>query len=279
MASFTNREILRQTLEYIEQGIRDAKAQQQSSWAPFWSCPDPSSSQPLCPPGYSADEYHSNMPQGPPPGLCRAFPPRPAPIHRLTDSDVSLFGDFAEYLDTGFDEDGLPVEIDISCCICMESKLRVPECVTSADATGSTETLVVFPCGHFFGGTCYQRYRDSCYSSLSLPITCPLCRFNLTYDDCEHDVLPRYYDPEQARNEQMPLTLPEGGTIPYHCKLCNEGRVQRATWKLRRLLFPPTVAEGDLRYVNSDEILRQIENDFRNRSVEYLSIKDLWNSW
>ncbi|KAI0533078.1 hypothetical protein GGR58DRAFT_506753 [Xylaria digitata] len=205
------------------------------------------------PPGLSADQYYRDLPKGPPPGLVRVGEPTLAPTRLLTNEDVSLFSDFAHYLDTGVDENGFPVVIDLTCLICTERKLLVQASV-AARSQQAHERLAILPCGHFMGENCLSRWLLSTglynYNSCT---HCPLCRFELAYE-CGHFILPYKYNPFMRRGKQIPITLPEGGKIPDECEICYKGNMDWAIDKSQDLLFPRGII-SDLRFDSSEFLL------------------------
>ncbi|KAI1736869.1 hypothetical protein F4680DRAFT_451481 [Xylaria scruposa] len=229
------------------------------------------------PPGVPADQYFSGLPNYPPPGLVRASPTTLAPVHLITNEDASLFSDFAGYLDNGVDEDGNPVVVDLTCSICMESKLLVSNCQAANSSSDSrpSEDLCVMPCGHFIGYDCLYEWLLTTANSTP---TCPLCRFELVYR-CGHDVEPREYTSLMTRREQVPLTVPEGGMVPNYCDACYERCIMQAVERLRHLLFPDDILDGDLQYENSAEILRSTSVQFRRRVLNYLYMNEHYVRW
>ncbi|KAI0185414.1 hypothetical protein EV127DRAFT_412251 [Xylaria flabelliformis] len=243
--------------------------------SPAHSCSHSRSQGP--PPGVSADEYFSGLPNSPPPGLVRVSPAKPAPVRRITNETASLFGDFARYIDDGVDEDGNPVVIDLTCCICMESKLLVSNC-QAANSCGNSSTfedLTIMPCGHFMGFTCLYNWLLT--TDRQNP-TCPLCRFKLVYR-CGHDLEPREYTYLLPRREQVPLTLPEGGMVPHSCDVCYEKCIEDALTRLRYLLFPSDIVTGDLQYEDSAEILSNTSELFKRRTLDYLCMNEHYIRW
>ncbi|KAI1747959.1 hypothetical protein F4782DRAFT_543170 [Xylaria castorea] len=235
----------------------------------------------LSPPGVPADKYHSGLPNYPPPGLVRVSPATPAPVHVITNETASLFGDFARYLDDGIDEDGNPVSIQLTCGICMESKLKVTSCLIGNGSSPPpripedtpAEDLSILPCGHFFGANCLYEWLISADQG-----GCPLCRYELVYA-CGHDMEPLEYNSSMFRREHIPLTFPEGGLVPRSCRSCYEGCINGAAERLRHLLFPPDVRPGDLQFVNSAEILRSTSSNFKSRVQSLLAMREHYIRW
>ncbi|KAI1436721.1 hypothetical protein GGR50DRAFT_186536 [Xylaria sp. CBS 124048] len=210
------------------------------------------------PPGITAEMYRDRIPTGPPPGLRRTNAPRPADIHLLNNDDNSLFSDFASYLDKGEDEDGKRVIARLTCSICQDRTL-FPSCATASDDSfhpARSEWMAVLPCGHFFGADCLANWLQH-HNHQGTTMTCPLCRFEMRYT-CGHAILPHQYNPSLCRTDQMPLTLPEGGTVPWNCRDCYALEVGLVTMRLRGLLFPAHVNEGDLRTAGSGEFLDSV---------------------
>ncbi|KAI0456535.1 hypothetical protein F5B21DRAFT_522683 [Xylaria acuta] len=280
MATFGNRVEMLAALNFVESLFPSGQAPEPTyPWGvsnPAHSHP-PQNSRLLSPPGVSADRYYSDLPDCPPPGLIRVLPATPAPLRVITNETASLFGDFARYLDDGIDEDGNPVLIDLTCCICLESKLRVSGCgAANGPCHGPVtfENLSVLPCGHFFGAECLYEWLLSGDGGAS----CPLCRFELAYS-CGHSLEPREYNPLMFRREQIPQTVPEGGLVPRSCQHCYESCIDGTVERLRHLLFPPYVVPGDLQYSDSAEILRGTSSLFKGRILDFLVMSEHYIRW
>jgi len=233
----------------------------------------------LHPPGTMDEGSYSGIPVGPPPGLIRVGPTLPAIPRLVTDQDVSLFGDFAQCLDTGADENGEYVKLDLTCTICLTSKLEVPEYVRAHDRSDSEEVegLTVLPCGHFFGSWCLEKWLRRVDRRENYP-HCPLCRFELVYR-CGHYLPPRVYDTSEKRKQQIPLTLPEHGAIPARCGMCFELEIENAVDTFCTLLFPPHVPEGDLMFSQSRELLEEASIQFRGTIESLYTMRDLYVHW
>ncbi|GAW14435.1 hypothetical protein ANO14919_038380 [Xylariales sp. No.14919] len=241
-----------------------------------------SSPPPPPPPGVSAEEDYQGLPQGPPPGLVRVTPPCPAATRLITNEQVSLFSDFNKYLHDSIDEDGCPVVVDLTCAICMDRKLRVPDAVTARSDDGqqhaAREPLVVLPCGHFMGSDCLETWLiESEFQNEAGIVRCPLCRFELVYS-CGHFIPPREYIPELSGENQLPLTLPEGGRIPRTCEWCCRGNIDDAIEKLRSLLFPEVLL-NDLVWPESAEVLRTSAVQFKRRIWDFWGLNVHYNRW
>ncbi|KAH8163533.1 hypothetical protein CIB48_g4707 [Xylaria polymorpha] len=281
MANFGNRSEMLAAINFVESHFPNSQAPKPTF--PWRVHNDPPHSQPPHlppppPPGVLAEGFYSSVPDHPPPGLIRTDPPTPAPSRVITNETASLFGDFARYLDEGIDEDGNPVVVDLTCCICMHSKLQVSDFVTPhtcGNAPGTVEVLAVLPCGHYFGSDCLYEWLE--YNTRE-EAGCPLCRFQLVYD-CGHGLEPRGYNPLGTRREQIPMTIPEGGKVPRSCEYCFEGCIDTAIDRLRRLLFPPDVIPGDLQFPNSDEILRSTSAHFKLKVWNFLILNEHYIRW
>ncbi|KAI3323632.1 hypothetical protein HD806DRAFT_544339 [Xylariaceae sp. AK1471] len=288
METFGNRLAVLEAVNFVESHFPNAQAPQPTLSSPPWRVPVPANSQApqvgklLSPPGIPSDKYYGGIPDGPPPGLVRVCPPIPVVPHLITNQDVSLFGDFARYLDTGVDEDGRPVIIDLTCMICQTCKLEVPERLSAAYSShgpGNSEWIAVMPCGHFFGSACLTRWlrMSDCEDNGKGPL-CPLCRFESTYS-CGHYLPAREYNHTMLRRNQVPMTLPEGGSLPYACELCYEGELEATVDSLRDLLFPRYIPQGDLRWADSAEILRETSLQFKRRVFDFLIMKEHYLRW
>ncbi|KAI1426543.1 hypothetical protein F5Y12DRAFT_794106 [Xylaria sp. FL1777] len=280
MASFGDRQAVREAVDFIESHFPNAGAHSHPTLSP--ACADSHASQNLfAPPGIPADEYHRGIVEGPPPGLVRVRSPTFTPTRVFNNENTSLFSDFARYIDKGVDENLNPVQLDLTCVICHDSKLQVPDSLTPDyhwSKEQSIEWLAVLPCGHFYGADCLERwFLTSALESEDGVTRCPLCRFKVMYQ-CGHYIPPREYNPELFRAEQVPLTLPEGGAVPHSCEVCYKGNVDGAIDRLRDLLFP-RVLPGDLRFVDSAEVMRSSSTEFEKRVWDFWGINAQYNRW
>ncbi|KAI0876312.1 hypothetical protein GGS24DRAFT_514262 [Hypoxylon argillaceum] len=288
MATIGNQEAILETVNYLESRFPSAQAHQHTiSMHPSRS-PTPTNQQspqcqaPQCcsPPGVAADVYQSSLPGCPPPGLVRVHPPFPTPVRVVSNANASLFSDFAPYLDTGHDEDNNPVVVDLTCLICLQRKLDVPDRVTASDfnhARGARESMTILPCGHFFGSGCMARWiMENEWQEIIWH--CPICRFELVYD-CGHEIEPLEYDPDCRRARQVPMTLPEGGEIPHSCNECVDDEIDESIERLRRLLFPRYIVPGDYRERQSAEIMRHVSLEFRHQVWNFTMMRDEFNRW
>ncbi|KAI0594489.1 hypothetical protein F4775DRAFT_596271 [Biscogniauxia sp. FL1348] len=227
---------------------------------------------PELPPGVDPDSYHG-VPDGPPPcaqGLVRVSPPIPAPIHWITNQDVALFSDIAPYFETGIDEHGHPVCIDLSCQICGCSRLEMPQIVAPREpsiAEDPVEGLAVLPCGHFFGSNCIEKWIHTQEMAEEVPC-CPMCRFELIHPDdyCEHAIQIQPYNGSLPRNRQTPLTLPEGGRVPDLCDICTWDHISQHVRRLNNLVFPqlPAGNFGPALGARGPDMMAQVAMDLGN---------------
>jgi hypothetical protein len=285
MATFGNRLAVLEAVGFVENHFPIAWAPRPTSSgvpAPA-NPPAPHVGTFLSPPGIAADTYYGGIPDGPPPGLVRVTPPIPAISRLITNEDVSLFGDFARYLDTRVDEDGRLVVIDLTCMICQTCKLDVGSSrVSGAPSTpevGDNERIAVLPCGHCFGSRCLTRWlRMSDLEENDMGPLCPLCRFEMTYS-CHHYLPAREYSPALVRASHVPLTIPEGGAVPYSCQFCYEVEVEATVDSLRDLLFPRYIPPGDLRWADSAETLRETSILFKQSVFDFLVMREHYLRW
>ncbi|KAI0842806.1 hypothetical protein F5Y06DRAFT_291802 [Hypoxylon sp. FL0890] len=210
------------------------------------------------PPGISEGYYNENLHVNhPPPGLVRVTTPivishreyrrvRRGPTRVIDQYDVSLFSNIVEYFDTGLDVHGNHIVINIPCPICGDSWLEVPPAVTPRlhpEETPSREPMAILPCGHFFGARCLDRWIRTRQTEQLVP-DCPLCRFPLVYEECGHPLQIRHYDARFPRRGLLPLTLPEGGVVPYHCQGCRVEWVQFLANRLAETLYPRDIPQS-----------------------------------
>ncbi|KAI6083887.1 hypothetical protein F4821DRAFT_262484 [Hypoxylon rubiginosum] len=142
--------------------------------------------------------------------------------HRIDNGDVSLFGDIREVLRTHVDADGNPAMLDLVCMICFLRPLEVPAPVAPrrpAWILDHPEWIQVLPCGHFFGGRCYTRWDDINVERLN-ELPCPVCRFSNVHPDCGHRIAIRVAN----GTSEVPLTIPEGGSVPPRCSHCDPNK-------------------------------------------------------
>ncbi|KAI5926868.1 hypothetical protein F4810DRAFT_653868 [Camillea tinctor] len=225
------------------------------------------------PPGVSPGSWHG-VPNGPPPGLVRVSPPIPAPVHWITDQDVSIFSDIAPYFETGIDEHGHPVRIDLRCQICQCSRLEMPCCVAPRGPgvlDHPVEPLSVLPCGHMFGSSCLEKWVSSQEEEEVIPC-CPMCRFELIYRDdyCGHVLPVQPYDIRLPRNQQTPLTLPEGGCEPEACRSCTRDQMYEHARYVSDLALPE-IPSGNFVPAFQDR-----GQDIMSRAAMSL-FNDIWN--
>ncbi|CAJ2501151.1 Uu.00g040040.m01.CDS01 [Anthostomella pinea] len=202
---------------------------------------------PSSPPGVPFHAYHVSLPSGPPPGLVRVERPAPSPICRLTNSEISLFGDIALYFDHPYDLNGHPVVVDLTCTICADCTLEMPANESALRpglgpdpvVESMVEPLAVLPCGHMFGSRCLDTWLSSKDVSGEVP-TCPQCRFELYHParNCGHYLAPKQYSPQLSRSDQIPWTIPEGGSVPGECEACVRAQTDYQIERLEELLFP-----------------------------------------
>ncbi|KAI0890465.1 uncharacterized protein GGS22DRAFT_183809 [Annulohypoxylon maeteangense] len=209
------------------------------------------------PPGLDRDYQWSGNANYPPPGLIRATMPKAiSEIEYLRErrgrsvildnSDISLFGDLAEYLESGYDMHGNHIMCDLTCVICCGNKLEMPTCVSpprTPEEDAKTEPLCVLPCGHFFGAYCIEKWISTCRDEDRCS-DCPVCRFPLLYEYCGHEVKLRHHDPRFRRPGQLPLTIPEGGCVPAYCRWCRVDYVKDLAHQMAQVVYPKDVPES-----------------------------------
>ncbi|OTB07649.1 hypothetical protein M426DRAFT_8644 [Hypoxylon sp. CI-4A] len=206
------------------------------------------------PPGVSEGSSYTGIPDHAPPGLVRVTPAVKISLREyqrelrgcrryLTNDDVTLFGDIAQYLETGLDIFGNRILMDLTCQICQDKRLEVPLIVSplrDPDDVYEVEPMVVLPCGHFFGAKCFEHWVETRRDEDMIP-DCPLCRLVLAYVECGHHLVLRHYDPRFPRDGQLPLTLPEGGHFHEHCKSCRIEYLKFISCERQEVLFPSGV--------------------------------------
>ncbi|KAI1169528.1 PEBP-like protein [Nemania sp. FL0916] len=138
-------------------------------------------------------------------------------------------GKLDPYLDTDASEPGEVV--DIICQICRHRPLTISPRARPFILEGSVEPLdqlvnmfihgfeqtALLPCGHVFGARCLrQEYSGQRH------LVCPSCGFQMTYASCGHAIPPAIVPINSAGSvrDTFPLTIPEGGLKPSHCKEC-----------------------------------------------------------
>ncbi|KAI1766509.1 hypothetical protein GGR53DRAFT_528596 [Hypoxylon sp. FL1150] len=135
---------------------------------------------------------------------------------------AAVFGDVRELVRAHADADGNPVLLDLTCMICNVRPLEVPEAVAPRRPgyqRYGPEAFIVLPCGHFFGDRCYARWHNINVEQHSRP-HCPMCRFVMTYNTCNHDIPVVLANAESV----VPRTIAEGGTVPDNCCECDPDR-------------------------------------------------------
>ncbi|KAI3337249.1 hypothetical protein HD806DRAFT_32403 [Xylariaceae sp. AK1471] len=131
---------------------------------------------------------------------------------------------------------GPDTALAVTCQVCRKRKLTISALAQSfmlieERSTGCGEPLdqlvnlyvhgfeqtVVFPCGHVFGDRCVrEKYVDQ------RELTCPSCEFQMTYTSYGHAIIPAIIPMRgiDSIRDTFPLTIPEGGQAPRHCKEC-----------------------------------------------------------
>ncbi|GAW26326.1 putative phosphatidylethanolamine-binding protein [Rosellinia necatrix] len=148
---------------------------------------------------------------------------------------------------------GTNTDLEIICQVCEDKKLtistRIHSTLVEKDTTIPVQPLdelvsltvhgfertVIFPCGHFFGDRCV---REKLLEEGGL--TCPSCGFQMAYSNCGHAIVPAIIPASGAGciRDTFPLTMPEGGPAPSHCKECRWRAIQG---RLRYALSPDCV--------------------------------------
>lgn len=87
------------------------------------------------------------------------------------------------------------------------------------------EKALIFPCGHLFGDRCTQ---DKLLKADDKILACPACGFRMAYENCGHAIAPASIPAEVdgCMRDTFPLTIPEGGPKPSHCKECRWKSIQ-----------------------------------------------------
>ncbi|KAI1400501.1 hypothetical protein F4819DRAFT_497311 [Hypoxylon fuscum] len=207
------------------------------------------------PPGVSAD-YLRNIPNCPPPGLVRAMAPVPISEHQyrrevmgrrrcaLTNDDVAMFSDIAEYLETGLDIYGNRIILSLSCLICGDKYLDLPSIVSprlsAEDIQDYTELMTVLPCSHILGAKCFDSWCET-RKDQNLHPECPFCRYPLIHQECGHNIQIRQYDPRFPRQGQLPLTITEGGFVPDYCYTCRRDHQRMEATAMVEATYPQDV--------------------------------------
>jgi hypothetical protein len=169
------------------------------------------------------------------------------PVKMAFINTCNFVPDLENYLDANVN--GLNAPLVIICQICRNRRLTISALAQSLIAseeglngcTGRLELMtilyshgfeqtVVFPCGHVFGDRCVrERFHNRS------DLTCPSCGFKMTYKRCDHAIAPAVIPVRYSSSvrDTFPLTIPEGGQEPRHCKEC---RWEAARAKLRYAL-------------------------------------------
>ena len=170
----------------------------------------------------------------------------------LTNSDISMFTHLAPYLYTANDSDGGEesgvaerrenTRVELNCVICLEAKLEMPAHLSTipAEDTGTgplnVESFAVTPCGHILGYACLSASVWARISRGKEPV-CPICRFSLVYG-CGHLIPMRPYNVRVGRSRQLPVTLPEGGSISSTCRDCDAQEFEDNLGVMESLAYP-----------------------------------------
>ncbi|KAK7956188.1 RING/U-box [Apiospora aurea] len=169
---------------------------------------------------------------------------------RIT-SHEAKFHEIAPYLDTGLDPvTGQPVLIDLECDVCGHH-LDVPRRVSPNDYPDAPlEPLCVLPCGHMMGTHCLDHWIRRADEAWQAP-TCPLCRFQAAPRQVQ---VPDAVSPLLPREQQVPLTIPEGGRVDAYCGPCRD---RRAETKLREWMdehLPANAVHGSITRVQETRL-------------------------
>ncbi|KAK8080566.1 RING/U-box [Apiospora hydei] len=169
-------------------------------------------------------------------------------------SHEAKFHEIAPYLDTGLDPvSGQPVLIDLECGVCGHH-LDVPRRVSPNDYPDAPlEPLCVLPCGHMMGTHCLDHWIRRADEAWQAP-TCPLCRFKLRYTKCKCQMRFREFSPLLPREQQVPLTIPEGGRVDAYCGPCRD---RRSETKLREWMdehLPANAVHGSITRVQETRL-------------------------
>lgn len=108
---------------------------------------------------------------------------------------------------------------DLVCVICNDSKFKLP---WNRERSRDSDPCLL-PCGHAFGKWCLSTWLRS-------HNTCPVCRFELRYELCEHPILPRRLTKENVMF--VPRTIPDGGMVGAQCSSCRWETDQRVAAEL-----------------------------------------------
>ncbi|KAI2618194.1 hypothetical protein GGR54DRAFT_606408 [Hypoxylon sp. NC1633] len=146
------------------------------------------------------------------------------------------------------DVNGNLVNINITCSLCLDKKLRVgqrpprEEFETALlnpdyDAVADSEVIQVFPCGHYFGRDCVLDWMSEMVRMRRSAITCPICRFEMVHPECGHIAYPLgvlmgdFTIGTSVERQIIPLppTIPEGGQVAASCPSCS-GYLNISEW-------------------------------------------------
>ncbi|KAI1434412.1 hypothetical protein GGR50DRAFT_411493 [Xylaria sp. CBS 124048] len=150
------------------------------------------------------------------------------------------------------------------------------------------ERTVVFPCGHIFGDRCLRNLANP---STQKNLTCPTCGFPMTYEACGHAIAPAVIcdsvHDDASLLDTFPLTIPEGGQKPRHCKECRWRMIRKKlsyTLNAACVLCSHTTAQTEdavaeheahrLRHIEQGlkdglgEIMKLVQPDFITRETE-----------
>ena len=164
-----------------------------------------------------------------------------SPIFVLTDDEISTFTELAPFLrDQQSSRASRPVHIDLTCKICLDSKLKMPGKYSQPSVTDpgvNLEPTSVLPCGHIFGNHCLTKYIRLKISNNETP-NCPMCRFSLVHSRCRHHIPIRPYSSWLSRHGQLPLTIPEGGKVPPSCFVCARDSFEKQLDIIEDMIYP-----------------------------------------
>lgn len=146
-------------------------------------------------------------------------------------------------------------EPEVSCPVCYgEIALRGLPSQTPCPwkvSQGSQKVGVVLPCAHILCQDCCESHIDR-LDHQNLPLTCPICRFEMLHDGCGHMITAKRLPiATYEKADMVPLTLvemPKGQSgLPAQCLPCLRATaLQQLSWSLSHVMqfVRPTSGEA-----------------------------------
>jgi hypothetical protein len=161
--------------------------------------------------------------------------------------DYSFWPNVRHYLKSSFPKPGVS---DPMCRLCTQP-MHIPHLSPYLNEGGSNVAdpnlqAVVLPCGHIYHSDCFDKL-DRSYEERGLYTMCPTCNLQMRYTHanfCTHRLQALSLG-DDSNPSAVPLTIPEGGTMPFACPTCRVGLANHYLQQIQCVLVGPTSAMMD----------------------------------